>query len=441
MSSANRQVPGTGNGRMNFKIFPSNASASNVFTSSSSPVLSFQIPNADVLLDLQSLRICGNLKYKGITDPAGATVRMDQYCGVSSLFSTVTWSSLVSRSVIEQVQYYGQMVNAIVPQLQTTADFQNSECSGNLSTQELLYQRNQFNLAAVTAGVGVNFATKIYTGLTLGSDTRLPLSKIGGLNLSINLSSNEAYFLNSAAADSPTWELSNMSLEGDYYVPQAAERETLMGMKEGSLTLNTMTSLFNVLQSSDHVSNFQLGLRDVVSAFYVSKPASWVNNYNANEYQHIRIQNTAGATQQQVKVNWLMNGSQAPLNFPLDVVTDSNEGQCQQLMMMGLKRIQDMNELSISNDTNDPRVSIGSTGFASTSGPGSNQALALNKCNYVNAIAYDVLGDGSGANFQQSPLTFTIKSDLSDGEVQGLYIFILNATVIEYNEMGINVIN
>ena len=435
MSSGSiRQISGTGNGRQNFKLFPSNASARNEFRHAGSPVLQFQIPNADVMLDLSTIRICGRVKYENISND-GVNVRCDQYAGVSSLFQDVTWSSLLSRSVIEQVQHYPQMLNTVVPALNNTQDFMMKLQSQNLSTQELEFQKNEFNATACTAD-GVAFSTPIWTGLTMGNNTRVPLNKIGGLVLSIVLSPDEAYFINSDATENPNWCLFDMSLEGDFYVPTPDERELLFGMKEGEIEVNTMTTLFNVLQASDHVSNFQLGMREVVSAFYVSKPANWVNNYTQNEYQHTRILDSSLSTEQQVKVNYLKNGSLNPANFDILINENSNEGQAQQFYLGSLRRLSEMNSISFSNETNDPRVAIGGTSFPANT---ANQMLSLNKENYVNGIYYDPLGDHVGSNFVQAPLTITIKSGLTDGEVNALYIFILAKTTIIYDEMGIRV--
>jgi hypothetical protein len=435
MSQSVRQIAGTGNGRQNFKLFPSNASAKNEFRHAGSPVLQFAIPNGELMLDLSTIRVCGKVKYENVS-ASGANVRMDQYAGISSLFSTITWSSLLSRSVIEQINHYPQMVNTIVPALNNSQDFMMSLQSQNLSTQELEFQKNEFNATACTDD-GVAFSTPIWTGMTMGDSTRIPLSKIGGLILSIVLSPDESFFINSTPADSPTWCLFDMSLEGDFYAPTPEERELLFGMKEGSIQVNTMTSLFNVVQASDHVSNFQLGMREVVAAFYASKPASWTNNYTQNEFQHVRILNSAQLTKQQIKVNYLKSGSLNPANFDILIEEGSNEGQAQEFYLASLRRLADMNNISFSNDTNDPRFAIGGTSFPATT---TNQMLALNKENYVNAMAYDVLGDGSGSNFVQAPLTITIKTPLADGEVNALYVFILAKTIIEYDEMGIRVI-
>ena len=38
----------------------------------------------------------------------------------------------------------------------------------------------------------------------------------------------------------------------------------------------------------------------------------------------------------------------------------------------------------------------------------------INNLNYVNAIGYDVLGDGGGINFSQQPLAISVKSNLND---------------------------
>ena len=49
--SSNVQTSGMGNGKQNFRIRPSNAPSDGIFAHQGQPVLTFELPNSNVLLD------------------------------------------------------------------------------------------------------------------------------------------------------------------------------------------------------------------------------------------------------------------------------------------------------------------------------------------------------------------------------------------------------
>jgi len=274
----------------------------------------------------------------------------------------------------------------------------------------------------------------------MASGNRLPLMKLGGLMLSIDLAPNEAVFTCDNTSLTPQYELYELSLTGEYLVPSAEERSAIAGMDSGELEMNTFTSLFSILQSSQHNSVFNLGLRELVSVYFSFVPANYINNYSNNQYQCLRISSdvTGGAatSKQITKVNFLRNGAQMPFLYDLDVLDNSNEAQLQRYYLMSLKKLTDISRTAIDSNINDVRTAIGSTGFTQTS---ANQLDVLNKENYVLGIPYDLLGNYSGADFSNQPLTIVIDSDLSDASPNALYLFTLAKTMVSYSPSGISV--
>ena len=441
--SSNAQMSGMGNGKQNFRIRPSNAPSDGVFAHQGQPVLTFELPNSNVLLDPSKLRLVGkyrvvlaSLAGKGDDDK----VVLDQYLGINSCFENVSWSSKMSRSVIEKVNNYPKLINSVRPALSSTQNYQSNLQVESIATQNLDFADKAYGYVAVQ-GAGVDFSTSIFTGLTMASGNRLPLMKLGGLMLSIDLASNEAVFLSSNPLVTPKYELYDLSLTGEYLVPSAEERGAIAGMESGEVEMNTFTSLFSILQSSQHNSVFNLGLRELVSIYFSFVPANYINNYLHNQYQCMRISSdvtgAAGASSQQItKVNFLRNGTQMPFLFDLDVLDKSNESQLQRYYLMSLKKLTDISRTAIDGNINDVRTAIGSTGFTQSS---LNQANVLNKENYVLGCPYDMLGNYSGADFSNQPLTINIDSDLSDASPNAVYLFALAKTVVSYSPSGINV--
>jgi hypothetical protein len=435
-----------GNGKQNFRIRPSNAPSDGIFAHQGQPVLTFELPNSNVLLDPSKLRLVGKYRIKPGTlneIQADDKIRLDQYLGINSCFENVAWSSKMSRSVIEKVNNYPKLINSIRPALSSTQNYQSNLQVESIATQNLDYGDNAFGSPAFGAGgvaVGVEFCTSIFTGLTMASGNRLPLMKLGGLMLSIDLAPNEAVFTCDNTSLNPQYELYDLSLTGEYLVPSAEERGALAGMESGEVEMNTFTSLFSILQSSQHNSVFNLGLRELVSVYFSFVPANYINNYANNQYQCMRISSnvTGGAatSEQVTKVNFLRNGAQMPFLFDLDVLDNSNEAQLQRYYLMSLKKLTDINRTAIDGNINDVRTAIGSTGFTQTS---TNQMNVLNKENYVLGVPYDMLGNYSGADFSNQPLTITVDSNLSDASPNAMYLYALAKTMVSYSPSGISV--
>jgi hypothetical protein len=433
---SNAQVFSNGNGLQNFKIRPSNSPSDNVFAYQGQPVMSFQLPASNVLLDPTSIRLTGKLRFKAGSAPVPATIRLDQYLGVNGCVDAVSWSSLVSRSVLEKINNYQKLLNSVLPAVKNSDSFQSELQSESLATADLDYQANEI-ISNMTLTEGVAFSTPIFTGITMSSGNRLPLLKLGGLILSLDLASNEAVFL-VQDDQTPQYELVDVALTGSYFVPSPEERSAIAGMSEGSLELNTFTSLFSVLQASRHTSQFNLGLKEVIACYFSFVPTSYINNYKANQFQSLRILNKTGGVEQSVKMNFLRNGSQFPFLYDLDVIDDSNEAELQRYYLMALKRLNGMTKTTISALNNDPRFALGSSTLLATT---QNQALADNKLNQVYGVPYDIVSGLAGASFANQPLTINVDSNLTDANPNAIYFFVLAKTMIVYNEDGMRVLS
>lgn len=442
------QTPGLGNSSQVFRIIPSNSPSDGVFAHIGNPVVSWELPSSNLLLDPSTLRIAGKIRWKQGSVTAGTdSVRLNQYLGVNGCFENVSWSSKNSRAVIEKILNYPKLLNSINPALQDTQNFQSESCNEYLATQNNTFMDKEMNAslfgdpAPPYTPWGCSFSTPIFTGLTMASGNRLPLMALGGLLLSIDLASNQAAIISNDVTQSPQYELYDLSLTGSYYVPAPEEREALAQMTEGEIEMNTFSSLFAILQSTTHNSVFSLGMRQLISTYFSFVPASYINNYSQDQYQNMRITQST-ASNQIVKLNFLRNGSQMPFLFDLDVVTadpqGSNEGQLTQFYLMSLKKLTDLTKTAISTETQDIRTCIGSPGFLQS---GANQMLKLNKENYTLGVPFDIMGDLSGADFNSQPLTIDIRSTLDNATPNAIYFFTLSKTMVVYSPMGVRVIN
>ena len=437
------QVQDTGNGKQEFRIYPANQPANNQYVYAGNPVISFELPNSNVLLDPSTLRLTGRIRYLtgSVTDTAA--VRLDQYLGINSCFENVAWSSKHSRAVIERINHYPKLLQSILPATNSLSGFMSDMQCQNMTTQELAFQNKAFS-ARMNTTQGISFCTPVYTGLTMASGNRLPLMQLGGLILSIDIASNQAVFTRNNT-DSPEYILEDLSLVGSYYTPDVEEREALANNLEGELEMNVFSSLFSVVQSTVHSSTFSLGMKELVSCFFSFVPASYINNYANNQYQNMRLSDQGGTaiptnSNQCVKLNFLQSGIQKPFLFELDVLAGSNEGQLQQYYLMALKKLEELAKVGISASTNDPRTQPGTQlggGFPLST---NSQINALNKINYTLGIPYDLLSDATGVDFNGKPLTINVRSTLDDATANAMYLFTLNKVAVIYNPQGLGVV-
>jgi len=440
------QTEGTGNGKQFFRCLPENQPANNTYVYQGNPIISFSLPEASgVLLDPTTLRLNGRIRWKDGTAPNPASYSLDQFLGVNSCFQNLTWTSKHSRKVLERISHYPKLLNSILPAANSHSSYLAEQQTRALSTQDIPFQTNAFS-ATMATDDGVNFSSPIYSGLTMASGNRIPLGQLGGLILQLELHSNPAVILNQTAVDNPEYELVDLSLSGSYYMPDLEGREALAAQEVGIMELNVFSSLFSIVQSSQHSSTFSLQMKDLIACYFSFVPATFINNYNFNEFQNMRLSNQGGTplpanSQQFVKVNFLVSGMQKPFLFELDVVAGSNENQLQQYYLMALKKLTELRKQAIQATTNDPRIQMGTT-----LGPGfqistANQASQYNNINYTLGIPYDLLSDQAGVNVSGKPVTITLQSGLNDATSNAMYFFTLNKVDIEYTPEGINVIS
>jgi hypothetical protein len=452
------QIPGLGNGKQNVIIPPSNNPSSNSYSFEGNNLVQFQIPNSMVLLNPSTIRISGSLRFvnnAGMTQGAAgdwASIFQDPYLGINTVFRTVEFSSTGgNRQSIEKVQNYPQMLQCILPALNNTSDYLSKMQSGNLASQNIEYgsqyvmqNASFYNGAGDGKAFGIRFSTPLYTGLTMASGQKLPLAHLNGLTVTLELASNTAVFVSNEAdatlIPNIKYELFDLKLECELYQPTAPEREALMSQKNGTLMCNTFTSLFSVLQSANNNSQFNLGIKELISVFFKFIPTKAVNNLSLNEYQSTRLMNSADSLQQIIKARFMRSGTEFPLMFPINVVGNSNEAELNKYYLQALKNVNVRRDpkVSVSNQTNDPRFAIGSNGFKFET---ASQITAFNKSNVVYGVGYDYFSSMSGANFDGKPLTLNIESNLSDGNTNAMYVFVLAKTMIAFSDAGVQVMN
>lgn len=434
-----QQFAGTGNGLQNFRIFPQNAPADNVFGHQANPIISFELPSSNVLLKMKDLRVTGKMRVKaGTFGGSIANTQINQYLGVNSCFQTMTLSSRNSRAVVERIVNYPILVNSILPAIKDSASFRNELGEEMLSTQSNNFMKNYIMPQMADNTEGVEFSTPVFMGVTMASGDSVPLQQIGGVVLTIELAPDSAVFTTSDAIQ-PQYELFDLALVGCYYVGDDEERSLTANMSDGVLEVNTFSSLFSTVQSTQQTATYSLGLSDVIAVLFSFCPAVFINNYQFDQNARLRLSEMTTTTSNQlVKVNALRNGVQVPFNYDLSVVPESLEAELHRYYLMSLSKISELTTSSVDSTTNDIRYALGSTGNLVTT---DNLLKDINKANVCYGIPYDILGYNSGISFDSSPLTLELTSTLKDGTSNAQNVYVLSKVKIMYGKDGIRVMN
>ena len=456
------QITGLGNNGLQRVILPPiNNPSNNSYSYQGNNIIQFALPNSMVMADFSTLRLSGSLRF---TNNAGMTqgdsgewtkIFQDPYLGINSVFRSLEFSSTGgNRQSIEKVQNYNQMLQTILPALNSTSNYVTDLGINNLASQNIVFGSKFFMQNASyfkdtasggdNTAFGIRFSTPLYSGLTMATGQKIPLGLLNGVTVTLELQADNAVFCSTAVTSAEQnrikYELFDLKLECELYSPTAEERVALMNQKQGVLQCNTFTSLFSVVQSSQANVSFNLGTKELVSALFKFCPTNSVNNLGANEYQSSRIISAGNETQQFTRVRFQRAGVEFPLFFPINVVSGSIEAQLNKYYLQALKNVHTKKDPRLCNDllTNDPRWAIGATDNKFTL---ANQVKYQNKLNQVYGIGYDFFSSMTGADFDGKPWSVTLDSNLSDARTNAMYAFVLAKTDIMFNENGVMVVS
>ncbi|MHA1542461.1 MAG: hypothetical protein ACTSQH_05770, partial [Candidatus Hodarchaeales archaeon] len=212
-----------------FEIAPENQTSGNSTWSyrNGNPIISFNIAPNEYYVRSKNLKLCFDVKL--ITGAAGvavnnnnqagtavAEVRLNSKVGVASLFSQLEINNAMNQN-LETIRHYGRLLGSLLP-------------SGSGWNEYTTYLSNEFACSSNEQVQGrycnesMSVAMPIMAGIFLqGAD--IPLSRengLGGLNLKFSLQSSiqSLYGSTPATTNNSYYEISNVSLMGEYAMPE-----------------------------------------------------------------------------------------------------------------------------------------------------------------------------------------------------------------------------
>ena len=448
-----------------FEILPNNQPSNNTYSfRGGNPIISINVPAQNKLLKPSSVRLNGRLRIQTaggvLCDPnnlkaGGASViQTSSRVGVSAFIQNLNVSSEATNQSLESIRQYGRLVNHILSNTHSPDDFASEKSNTSLMTAR---QSSTDNLYSNE----VDFSVPLYCGLFMGGNN-IPLGANGvnGLTINIELASdNQALF----GADAGTgagafFQLSNISLSGDFLVPDAEGMQSMASQSSGAFQFNSYSSLYSVINSSDSTQTYNLANSNVLSVIHSFLPVSHSNNYAQDSFANGELLNRDGAGAYNVavqlnKVSFSRGGMKLGLDYEIDCQTQSLEGRPETQL-----NIQALNALkAYSKNTrflNQPQLDgFGSRDFiasvdecaitpitagSSLSGRQTAQEIDVGVRNFLIGLALDRVSD-VGVNFKGNSYSTRIQSSLDGNSPNAVFSYVLSKNTLQYSPQGIMV--
>ena len=452
------------------EILPLNPPANNSYSFKEGfPIVQFMIPNQPKLLVGSTLRLNGTLRMniptsteqapvlvdnnnnKGVTNNANGC--LSSRVGVASTIEQITLSSMTNQT-LEVVRSYGRYLSSVQSITHSQEDFDT-----NVQLESLTASRKMNG--ALLVNNEVSFSIPLRTGL-LSSGQEIPIGTNGirGMMVELRLSPDAQVFSGFSLADGTVkndsgsgtgmfYQLRDLSLSYNLLVPNAEISAKMSVPSTGSMTYNSISHLYSVINASDQTQNFNLGTGKTLSVFHNFLPSPHLNNYNEDGFSTPRLRNVNGGTYSADapidRVSFLKGGVLSPIENEIDVETASDQGRPRSELstnfinsikpysMFNHSLISPNTEVQISTDVN----------------PLTGQDLIItNGENRQQADPEPVFGVGVaedpykvGVDFKNTNYGLRIKSALDGNSPNSIFTYVLAQNTLAYSPQGIAVVS
>tara|TARA_R110002096_G_scaffold184627_2_gene363173 strand:- start:1753 stop:3087 length:1335 start_codon:yes stop_codon:yes gene_type:complete len=292
------------------------------------PVMSFTISAQDGLLDPRSVRICG--KFQAFKDNLATptpivdadALTMNNRLGIYNVVDALTIRSQKSALICESIRHYSKFMNTY---LSLTSSLQDQV--GHLSQTCLIqpnsetFRKSVMNNASTLAPQTNSFSAHLPCGfLQSGNMVNLRQDAFGGVQIEIQLTpdANVLYNTNgsSAGVEDAHYQLSDVKLICE--VQDIDDDSLRSGEDTGMYEFNSITSLYTSINSTNAQLQYNLALRNVLSAFVSFVPVANINTLT-QDGQTTTYPSGVGTSNTQIanisRVQFLKGGSKYPADF------------------------------------------------------------------------------------------------------------------------------
>ena len=397
----------------------------------------------------QSLRITGKFTAfasDGTISTSATGLRMNEQLGVYSCFNELHISSQRTAQNIETIRHYPRMMSSylgVTSSLQDGISHLNETAliDMNYALQERGVIENPSGLTTSNS-----FCVPLVCGLLNGTDP-IPLSAqwgVGGLDLSIHLAPDSNVFFSSGSNTTNItgayYELSDVKLVCEVIRPAPDMLSRLMSQTENVFEYNSITSMFNTINSRNGVLNFPLGVTRCLGVFLNIVPASHINNLAFDGTATLPPTNSDGTRAVVSQLVFTRGGERFPLEYNIDTLqqTDKNnitmDSQVVRNYMnavMGFSKIERTNVSPFNNFYED--YTTGTNAFLYA------KEIIEGGAKFGLGVSYDQIS-GQGVSFADVPFGLQMTSEITSDSPQGIYLFAHCKNTVVSNGQGIQII-
>ncbi len=418
------------------------------------PVLSFTISAQDGMLDPRTVRIAGNFSaYKdNLATPTplsdGDNVTMNNRLGIYNIIESLTIRANRSKMVCESIRHYSKFMNsylAMTSSLENQLSFLGSSCLINPNSTS--FRKSVMESPEAEATQTNSFAFHVPSGfMSSGNMINLREDAFGGIVLEFLLQPDSNVLYNEAGSTTGIgdahYELSDLELTCEVHdIPADAK---LGNESEGAYTFNGITSLYTSINSTNAQIQYNLALRNVLSAFMTMVPVADINTLT--EDGQVTVYPSGDGTSNTAlapftRIQFLKGGSKFPNDF--DVVTNIVDTDNTGSLLPDPQIIGNFID-AVHPQYTDLRMSASpvNTNRDYTMAISSTVDTAYNliaEGGGVTGLAVSYGLGGAGADFSTEPFGVSIESELKSDRPMGVYLFIKAKTTLVYDNGSIQI--
>ena len=407
-----------------FSIIPSNNPVSNSYSfSSGQSLINVIIPPSESRLVGSSVKLNGRIEIGG--GLGEAECNLNPRVALMSLIESISISSHETGQSIETIKFYPRFLSSFFSTLNSEEDLLGFMSVTRASTDSQGGATRSVGRTGVHATNQQDFSFSLPTGLLL-SEVGIPLDKVGGLFISLQLSNNENLF-RADTGKSPTMTVSNVHLSGLTNIGSSTADE---------MTYNSVSSYYGVINSAFGTLQYNLGLSKVLGAWVNFLPSEMTNTYAYDGQATLPLMSTAQTPVQPTEINFLKGGVKFPLDYSIrDEFTSSQtlfNSQVTRNYMNALKKFSSIGRTDVGpNNTNLAR------GFAAANFIDDNLAGDIV---YGIGCRFDSTSD-SGVSFLGDTFGITIASGLVTNYNNSAYLFVHHKNTLVFGKDGVKVLN
>ena len=403
----------------NFNIIPSNNSSSGYSFSQGQSLINFVIGSQPNRLVGTSVKLNGRFT---TTNVIAGECNLNPRVALMSIIDTISISSHETGQSIETIKFYPRFLAS----LQSTLQSQNDLLSFMNVTQGAANSVGSSKTGVADRSISANsvldFSFNLPTGLLL-SAMGIPLDKVGGLFISLNLSNDQSVY-RADAAKSPQYNISNVHLSGVLNTGSSDIPE---------MSYNSITSYYGVANSGYASIQYNLGLSKVLGAWLNFVPSEFINNYLYDGVATYPLMSSATGISRPNEISFLRGGSRYPLDYNLTDRFTANQtlfnSQVTKNYMSAIKKFSNIGRTDVSPLNTNLSVDM-ATGADNISG----------ETVYGIGCRFDNTSD-AGVDFTNMPFGVVIRSDLTTNYNNSAYLFVHHKNTLVFGKGGIQVLN